>query len=154
MEQKLYSPGGERGRGLTGFAQYMVSDHATAQITRWYAVGGVYQGIGRRSRRHQPPPRGARRCSMPACHRSAGLQRAADAVAQALDCSATRRCCGRWSMMSSHDFHARWRWRGCSGSRRWAPMKIARAIRRRAAPLPSDAASPRFSFAVPAGVTP
>ncbi|MCW0412996.1 Porin B [Xanthomonas sacchari] len=49
VEQKLYSPGGERGRGLTGFAQYMVSDHATAQITRWYALGGVYQGIGRRS---------------------------------------------------------------------------------------------------------
>ncbi|MEE7559190.1 carbohydrate porin, partial [Xanthomonas sp. Kuri4-2] len=47
-EQKLYAPGGDRDRGLTAFAQYLVSDHATAQITRWYALGGVYQGIGRR----------------------------------------------------------------------------------------------------------
>lgn len=47
-EQRLTRESGDPQRGLTGFAQYMVSDTDTAQIRRWYALGGVYQGIGPR----------------------------------------------------------------------------------------------------------
>ncbi|MGH8038207.1 MAG: carbohydrate porin [Stenotrophomonas sp.] len=47
-EQRLTREAGDPQRGLTGFAQYMVSDTDTAQIRRWYALGGVYQGIGSR----------------------------------------------------------------------------------------------------------
>jgi porin len=50
-EQKLFTPAGASSNtGLTAFAQYMISDHATAQITHWYAVGGVWQGIGSRAK--------------------------------------------------------------------------------------------------------
>jgi porin len=49
-EQRLTREAGDPQRGLTGFAQYMVSDTDTAQIRRWYALGGVYQGIGPRPR--------------------------------------------------------------------------------------------------------
>lgn len=48
-EQRLTHEAGDASRGLTAFAQYMVSDTATAQIRRWYALGGVYQGIGGRA---------------------------------------------------------------------------------------------------------
>lgn len=47
-EQRLTHEAGDPQRGLTAFAQYMVSDTDTAQIRRWYALGGVYQGIGSR----------------------------------------------------------------------------------------------------------
>ncbi|PII15514.1 carbohydrate porin [Stenotrophomonas indicatrix] len=48
-EQRLTQESADPSRGLTGFAQYMVSDTDTAQIKRWYALGGVYQGIGARA---------------------------------------------------------------------------------------------------------
>lgn len=48
-EQRLTQESADPSRGLTAFAQYMVSDRQTAQIKRWYALGGVYQGIGRRA---------------------------------------------------------------------------------------------------------
>lgn len=48
-EQRLTREAGDPQRGLTAFAQYMVSDTDTAQIRRWYALGGVYQGIGARA---------------------------------------------------------------------------------------------------------
>ncbi len=48
-EQRLTREAGDPQRGLTAFAQYMVSDTDTAQIRRWYALGGVYQGIGSRA---------------------------------------------------------------------------------------------------------
>ncbi|WP_312681127.1 carbohydrate porin [Stenotrophomonas chelatiphaga] len=47
-EQRLTREAADPERGLTAFAQYMVSDTDTAQIRRWYALGGVYQGIGSR----------------------------------------------------------------------------------------------------------
>jgi porin len=50
VEQKAYTPGNNADIGLTAFAQYMESDTETAQIKRWYAVGGVWQGIGHRSK--------------------------------------------------------------------------------------------------------
>lgn len=43
-EQRLTQESADPSRGLTAFAQYMVSDRQTAQIKRWYALGGVYQG--------------------------------------------------------------------------------------------------------------
>lgn len=49
-EQKLFTPSGDGGTGLTAFAQYMVGDHKTALMTHWYAVGGVWQGIGTRAK--------------------------------------------------------------------------------------------------------
>jgi porin len=49
VEQKVYTPGQDKDQGLVAFAQYMQSDHDTALMTHWYAVGGVYQGIGSRS---------------------------------------------------------------------------------------------------------
>nr|ABQ18273.1 porin [Xanthomonas arboricola pv. juglandis] len=49
VEQKLFTPGADPSIGLTGFAQYMASDHDSALMTRWYSVGGVYQGIGTRT---------------------------------------------------------------------------------------------------------
>ena len=48
-EQRLTQESADPSRGLTAFAQYMVSDTDTAQIKRWYALGGVYQGIGARA---------------------------------------------------------------------------------------------------------
>lgn len=48
-EQRLTQESADPSRGLTAFAQYMVSDTDTAQIKRWYALGGVYQGIGSRA---------------------------------------------------------------------------------------------------------
>lgn len=48
-EQRLTREAADPERGLTAFAQYMVSDTDTAQIRRWYALGGVYQGIGSRA---------------------------------------------------------------------------------------------------------
>lgn len=48
-EQRLTRESADPSRGLTAFAQYMVSDTDTAQIKRWYALGGVYQGIGSRA---------------------------------------------------------------------------------------------------------
>lgn len=48
-EQRLTRESADSSRGLTAFAQYMVSDTDTAQIKRWYALGGVYQGIGSRA---------------------------------------------------------------------------------------------------------
>lgn len=48
-EQRLTRETNDPQRGLTAFAQYMVSDTDTAQIRRWYALGGVYQGIGSRA---------------------------------------------------------------------------------------------------------
>jgi porin len=50
VEQKAYTPGSNPDIGLIGFAQYMESDSDTAQIKRWYAVGGVWQGVGHRSK--------------------------------------------------------------------------------------------------------
>ncbi|MBB3812105.1 porin [Xanthomonas arboricola] len=49
VEQKLLTPGADASIGLTGFAQFMASDHDSALMTRWYSVGGVYQGIGART---------------------------------------------------------------------------------------------------------
>ncbi|PPT90851.1 carbohydrate porin [Xanthomonas theicola] len=48
-EQKLYSETADPARGFSVFGEYMQSDRATAQIRRWYALGGIYQGIGARS---------------------------------------------------------------------------------------------------------
>ncbi len=50
VEQKAYTPGSNPDIGLIGFAQYMESDSDTAQIKRWYAVGGVWQGVGHREK--------------------------------------------------------------------------------------------------------
>ncbi|WP_337052960.1 carbohydrate porin [Pseudoxanthomonas sp. USHLN014] len=49
-EQKLYTPGSDASIGLNAFAEYMVSDSDTAQLKRWYAIGGVWQGVGARSK--------------------------------------------------------------------------------------------------------
>ncbi len=49
-EQKAYTPGANPEIGLTAFAEYMASDKDTAQITRWYAIGGLWQGIGHREK--------------------------------------------------------------------------------------------------------
>lgn len=49
-EQKLYTPGQDAETGLNAFAEYMESDSDTAQIKRWYAIGGVWQGVGHRSK--------------------------------------------------------------------------------------------------------
>ena len=48
-EQKLYSEAEDPTRGFSLFGEYMQSDRATAQIRSWYALGGIYQGIGTRS---------------------------------------------------------------------------------------------------------
>jgi porin len=48
-EQKIYSSGADPSGGLSLFGEYMQSDHATAQITKWYAFGGLWQGVGQRS---------------------------------------------------------------------------------------------------------